>query len=349
MQRTIKTNLAKKESLFNVLALAESIGLPVLLIGDPGVAKTAAVMDYAKTAKGGTLGNNDVFLLETDEGTRSNAIKGNIDLEALTTTNKYQVVSPIADAEFVIINEIDKASASLRNSLLGVMNEKVLFNGQEKRDCNWNTFIATCNSIPEEEKDSPFWDRFAITFTVDRLRETEMLEYFTNGGRNSITNYNVRVASKDEIQANLSTIDIKYVKKAMDVCYGSLSDRTLSYLPTLVAAIMTVYGLNQARAFIKAVELIVGKSESNILAKSIMSKELRALYDKIDMIGACTDINQYTSLMTEINALGGQLSKSGKMSKDDLPDALARAKEEQNKLSFLSDEKEEEVVANAMA
>lgn len=113
------------------MALGEAIQTPILLIGPPGVAKTAAVIDFAKASLG-KLKGEDLFLLETDEGTKSNAIKGNVDLEALTTENKYKVDSPVTRAKVVVVNEIDKASASLRNSLLGIMNERVLFNGKEK-------------------------------------------------------------------------------------------------------------------------------------------------------------------------------------------------------------------------
>ena len=349
MQRTIKTNLSKKKDLFNVLALAEAISLPVLLIGDPGVAKTAAVMDYAKSAKGGTLNNDDVFLLETDEGTRSNAVKGNIDLEALTTTNKYKIVSPIADAEFVIINEIDKASASLRNSLLGVMNEKVLFNGAEKKQCKWNTFVATCNKIPEDEKDSPFWDRFAITFRVDRLREADMLEYFQNGGRDNVQEYKVNLPEGNVISENLAKLDIKKIKMVMDICYGSLSDRTLTYVPKLVSNIMAVYNTSQDRAFVKAVELLVGKVEADILSKSIMSKELRALYDQVDMIGGCINDDQYRDVMLKVNSMGDKLLKSGKLNDEDQKDIIARAVEQQDKLPFLSEEVEETEVMDELS
>jgi MoxR-like ATPase len=343
MKRTINTNLAKKKDLFDVLALSEAIGLPVLLIGDPGVAKTKAVTDYAETALG-ELSNNDIFLLETDEGTRSNAVKGNIDLEALTTQNKYQVVSPIAEAKFVVINEIDKASASLRNSLLGVMNEKYIFNGTEKKKCVWDAFVATCNEIPEDEADSPFWDRFAITFRVDRLREADMLDYFANGGRNSMQKYTINLPEPGEVEANLKALDVKKIKKVMDLTYSKLSDRTLSYVPTLVANIMAVYTTNQDRAFVKAVELLVGKTDADILAKSIMSRELRALYDKVDMIASCTTDTQYRKLMNEVNTMGEDLKAQGILKAEDEKDVINRAVEAQDSLAFLSNETEESEV-----
>ena len=347
-QFEIKTNLTKKKALFDVLALAKAIQLPVLLIGDPGVAKTAAVMDFAKAIKGGVLNNEDVFMLETDEGTRSNAIKGNVDIGALTTKNKYQVISPIADASFVIINEIDKASASLRNSLLGVMNEKKIFNGAEKKDCKWDTFVATCNKIPEDEKDSPFWDRFAITFHVSRLRESEILEYFSNGGRSNMETYTINQPDPGAVDANLKSLDIKKIKKVIDLVYGKLSDRTISYIPVLVANIMAVYTTSQDRAFIKAVELLVGKVEADILAKSIMSKELRSLYDKVDMIASCTNDDQYRKIMVAVNAMGEALMKAGKLNAEDEADIIARAVEAQNKLPFLSDESEEVAAMEAL-
>ena len=41
--RKIKTKLVGKESVFNILALSEATGLPVLLLGEPGVGKTQSL------------------------------------------------------------------------------------------------------------------------------------------------------------------------------------------------------------------------------------------------------------------------------------------------------------------
>ena len=46
--RIIKTKLVGKDEVFNVLALGEVTGLPVLLLGDPGVGKTAVVEGLAR-------------------------------------------------------------------------------------------------------------------------------------------------------------------------------------------------------------------------------------------------------------------------------------------------------------
>lgn len=166
--RQIETSLINKEEVFKMLALAEATGLPCLLIGQPGVAKTKTVVDYAKAwlNKDGKMTAKDfaekIYILETDEGTKASEIKGMPDLGKLFTDNEYSLSTPIADAEIVIINEVDKASSAIRNAMLGVMNEKFLFNGKHKIPCKWKLFIATCNEIPKEEKGSPFWDRFML-------------------------------------------------------------------------------------------------------------------------------------------------------------------------------------------
>ena len=164
--RSIETSLINKEEVFKMLALAEATGLPLLLVGEPGVAKTKTIIDYAKAwlNRDGKMTQQDfmnkIYVLETDEGTKASEIKGMPDLERLFTDNKYELNTPIADADIVIINEVDKASSAIRNAMLGVMNEKFLFNGKHKIPCKWKLFVATCNEIPKEERDSPFWDRF---------------------------------------------------------------------------------------------------------------------------------------------------------------------------------------------
>lgn len=80
--RTIETSLINKEEVFRMLALAESTGLPLLLVGQPGVAKTKTVIEYAKAwlNRDGKMTADDfankIYILETDEGTKASEIKG---------------------------------------------------------------------------------------------------------------------------------------------------------------------------------------------------------------------------------------------------------------------------------
>ena len=332
IKRTINTNLMKKLETFKVMALGEAINTPILLIGPPGVAKTAAVIDFAKASLG-TLASSDLFLLETDEGTRSNAVKGNIDLKALTTANDYKIDSPITKAKVVVINEIDKASASLRNSLLGIMNERVLFNGSTQTPCVWVNFIATCNSIPDDEKDSPFWDRFLITHEVTRLSPSDMLKYYSKGGKAFRQNHNINIPEEADISAISLSQD--KLKKVIDVAHDHLSDRALSFLPTLVKNVMVVWGMNQDRALVKTAELLVGKALAKKLAKELVPEEIRKVYDLIDGLGECTTNDEYNKKYDQLEIAYGVADNKKLIQPDDQVYLQKRIAEEEAKLPFL--------------
>jgi len=341
IERQISTNLLKKEETFRIMALGEAVNTPVLLIGPPGVAKTAAVIDYAKASLG-KLGGNDLFLLETDEGTRSNAVKGNVDLAALTTKNEYKVHSPITSAKVVVINEIDKASASLRNSLLGIMNEKVLFNGTNKVPCQWQNFIATCNEIPDDEKDSPFWDRFLITHEVTRLSQADMLTYYSKGGKKFMQTHTINLPELSDIE-NI-VIDAVKLKKVLDATHSELSDRALSFLPTLVKNVMIVWSMNQDRALVKTTELLVGKAVAKELAKTLVPKEVRALYDIVDAIGQCVSTDEYNKQYDRLEMAYANANAAKVITEQDEADLKVRIVEEESKLSFLKPDDDEDIL-----
>lgn len=340
--RSVVSNLINKEEVFKILALAEAVKLPVLLIGPPGTAKTAAVVDFSKAAGNGTLDDKDLFILETDEGTRSTAIKGNIDLEELTLNQKYKVLSPITEAKIVVINEVDKASGALRNSLLGVMNEKVLFNGKESVECKWNTFVATCNKIPEDEIGSPFWDRFIITFNVERISESDIKDYYDKGAKEFKSSSDIFIPEQKDIEE--ISLNNANLNKLLSVVYAKLSDRSLTFIPSLIKNIMIVYKCTEVKAMIKSVELLVGKIEANVLSKMLVSNRLRIIHDKIDMIAACINFEQYQEKMDELNLMLAEEASSKPFSKEENEDIVARSVEAESSLSFLGEYEDEDNV-----
>lgn len=333
--RKINTNLMKKLETFRVMALGEAIQTPILLIGPPGVAKTAAVIDFAKASLG-KLKGEDLFLLETDEGTKSNAVKGNVDLEALTTTNQYKINSPVTRAKVVVVNEIDKASASLRNSLLGIMNERVLFNGKDKLPCKWTNFIATCNEIPDDEKDSPFWDRFLITHDVKRLSPNDMMKYYNKGGKTFRQNHNVTLPEQADIDA--ITLDDNKLKIVLDTCHPLLSDRALSFLPTLIKNVMIVWSFDESRGMMKTAELLVGKNAAKDLAKNLVPAPIREIYDAIDVIGQCSSSSDYNNKYDIFEKSYKAAESLGLLTDSERDQLKSRMEAEEAKLDFLNDD-----------
>lgn len=315
--RTIETSLINKEEVFKMLALAESTGLPLLLIGEPGVAKTKTVLEYAKAwlNRDGKMSANDfankIYILETDEGTKASEIKGMPDLGKLFTENKYELAAPIAEAEIVVINEVDKASSAIRNAMLGVMNEKFLFNGKYKIPCKWKIFVATCNEIPKEEKDSPFWDRFMLKQTVNRVSAGEMVKYYNKGGRDYKESFRIGIPNKAEV-ASLE-VSPKKLEKYLEVGYSASSDRTLTFVPTLTKAVSFIWDISIDKALVKTAQIMISQTAGSELQNKLMSNEVKAVMSKVEMLHSHTTNDQLELAVAEVESLINTYTSRGIM------------------------------------
>lgn len=349
--RKFETSLMGKESVFKILQLAEALGSPVLLIGPPGTGKTKIVTDYTKGMF--DFRNQDeirhfnedgVFMLETDESTKSSEVKGFVDIEKLVENKKYVVDSPITKADTIIINEVDKASSSLRNSLLGIMNEKILFSGKDKVRCNWRLFVATCNEIPSDEKDSPFWDRFILKIYVNRLSVGEINKYYTKGGRDYTTSIKVNIPTKQEMDS-IVVPNFK-LEKFLNQSYSKCSDRTLTFVPNMTKAVSLVYKYPIDKALVKTCELLIDKSSASNLVKVLMPPEKREIFDKIDFIRGLNSEEEVEAQMTAIETLTQAHIDSGKLDQDDLNEISEIIEESMKDHPFYNLKLETEVVEN---
>jgi MoxR-like ATPase len=315
--RTIETSLINKEEVFKMLALAESTGLPCLLIGSPGVAKTKTIIEYAKAwlNKDGKMSAQDfaekIYILETDEGTKASEIKGMPDLGKLFTDNKYELNTPIAEAEIVIINEVDKASSAIRNAMLGVMNEKFLFNGKHKIPCKWKLFIATANEIPKDEVGSPFWDRFMLKHTVNRVSAGELVKYFDKGARNYREKFNIGIPNRSEIDS--LEVPTKKLEKYLEVGYQNSSDRTLTFVPMLTKAVSYIWDISIDKALVKTAQIMINQSAGSELQNKLMSPEVKAVMSKVEMLHSHNSNDQLELAIAEIESLINTYTSRGIM------------------------------------
>lgn len=322
--RTIETSLMNKQEVFRMLALAEATGMPLLLQGKPGTAKTKTIIEYAKAwlNRDGKMTAQDfmnkVYILETDEGTKSSEVKGMPDFQKLFQDNKYELAAPIADAEIVIVNEIDKASSAIRNSLLGVMNEKFLFNGKYKMPCKWKLFIGTCNEIPREEVGSPFWDRFILKMNVERISASDMVKYYEKGGKNYRETFHLGIPNKDEL--NSITVVSNKLAKYLEVAYSQSSDRTLSFVPTLVQAVAFIWDLSIDKALIKVAEIMISKNAGIEVGNKLISPEMKNILSKIDMMKTYHDTDGLDAAVAELEIMIGTYTSNGKLDQEQVAD-----------------------------
>lgn len=321
--RTINSSLIDKEEVFKMLALAEATSLPILLVGKPGTAKTKTVIEYSKawlqkdnTKVTNTDFMNKLYILETDEGTKSSEVKGLPDLEKLFTENKYETIAPITTADIAVINEVDKASSNIRNSLLGVMNEKFLFNGKHKLPCKWKLFVATCNEIPKDEVSSPFWDRFILKMNVSRISAGQMTKYYGADNKNYQEIIELGIPNKDEL-ANV-IVPISKLEKFLEVGYSNLSDRTLTYVPLLTKAVSLIWNISVDKALVKVASIMINNNSASDLQNKLYSTEIKHILNKIETLQSYNSQDALQQALVEIENLTSSYAANGTINQEDV-------------------------------
>lgn len=306
--RVIKTNLVGKEEVFKIIALGEITQLPVLLNGAPGVAKTATVLHYmgGKYNSDPVLATEKTFIVELDESTKASQVKGQLDLSSFVKDNKWGFDSPIARATAVIINEVDKANSGCRNGLLSVMRERKVFTGnQAPINCNWEVFVGTTNSIPADEKDSPFWDRFVIKHDMERASIDSLVT--ASQGENLYSTIAINMPTRTEYEGAINSISKRNIKIFMQEAQKSLTDRTLTFIPKIAAACMFVYNMTEEEALLKTAELMCKevlpalskKFEDPIVIQcQTLLQNIQSLTDTFEMFRELDNLEARLKLMT---------------------------------------------------
>lgn len=300
MKMTISTSLIGKQEEFKMLELGRTLSLPVLLIGKPGVSKTAVVLEYFKSIQPDAR-PEDFFVLETDESTPNSAIKGFINIEKFFNSNTIETVAPISTASCILINEIDKSSAMVRNSLLGIMNERMIFSGKEKVPCNWHLFVATCNQIPKNERQSPFFDRFIIKHEVHGINRVQMMQYFNEGCRN----YKEEIDINRADSASLSAIEVptEKLKIFVDLFIERISNRTLTYLPDMARAVCYIWGYSINQALIKCAQIMISNEAAVELSKALYTPEEIEIMGKLELLQVQKSTTQFKRDSRELERL----------------------------------------------
>lgn len=304
-KRVIKTNLMGREEIFKALVLAEVTKLPILLEGPPGTGKTKAITDYGIAALGGdpdAMTGKEFFIIETDEHTRSSEVKGRPDMEQLAVNNKFIIDAPIAEASYVLVNEIDKASSTIRNALLGIMNEKFVFNGSHKIQCDWKLFAGACNLIPESEVGNPFWDRFVFKIKLERMPIETIMDYYKAKGKNFSQDIEVNFPTDEDIEKVL--IPGSKLGIFLHNIHSKCSDRTLTFIPKIIASISLIYNCSITEAMVTTAKLLISPEFASQISNKISSASVNNLYKQIKVTEACkTDLQFLEECKNFINAL----------------------------------------------
>jgi len=144
----------------------------IVMIGPPGTGKTLLATTLARL-----LGVRAYTVLLT-RYTSPDEVIGPINIPALKNGEVKRQWSHIIDSWLAFFDEIFKASPALLNSLLSLLNERVLydpFTGVAVPTKLW-TAMAASNEVPQDDELQALYDRFAVkVFVKPLLKNVELI------------------------------------------------------------------------------------------------------------------------------------------------------------------------------
>jgi hypothetical protein len=173
------------------------------------------------------------------------------------------------------------------------------------------------------------------------------LEYYDKGGKAFSQNHNIDIPEPSDLAT--INIDPDKLKKTIDLIYTDLSDRSLSFLPTLIKNVMIVWNMSEQRGIVKTVELLVSKEKAAAVSKILVPKEYRELLDTIDVLGQSVNNDEYNKQYDKIEQLFNSLRSQNKLTDEDMLDVKNAINAQEDKLAFLKQDDEELAQMEAIA
>lgn len=168
VKNDLKTRYFERDDVIEGAFCALLTGSHLLLIGPPGTAKSQLANEICRKIKGARY-----FQWLLTKFTTPEELFGAVSLRGLENDEYRRVISgKLPEADIAFLDEVFKASSSILNTLLTVMNERIFYNGTEKIGIPLITLFGASNELPSEEDElEALYDRFLLRYVVDYIKE----------------------------------------------------------------------------------------------------------------------------------------------------------------------------------
>ncbi len=278
-------------------------GTNLVLIGEPGTAKSALLRSLAERVGG------KYYYYLMSKYTIPDEIVGPIDPIAYRNGEfKRLMDNRLPKAHIAFIDEVFKASSETLNTLLNIMNERTFVDlDGHIYSTPLVSMVAASNELPQGDELAALYDRFLIKHFVQPIPSASLKDAVKlNASTVRPSKTKISLSDLDDIHSEVVQYMQSHVSDIADII-GTLvgtmrqngifiSDRTATspkYLPILVAAWSWLSGTSVKKAAISVAKYILQDNDEQLNA---FSKALESIYPK-DLRDAMAKMDEVDRLM----------------------------------------------------
>lgn len=139
----------------------------MMIVGPPGTAKSMLADELCRRIEGAAY-----FQWLLTKFTTPEELFGAVSLKALEADDYRRVTShKLPEAHIAFLDEVFKASSSILNAILTIINERLFHNGRQVAAVPLLTLFGASNELPEDDELLALYDRFLLRFVVGYINE----------------------------------------------------------------------------------------------------------------------------------------------------------------------------------
>ena len=170
--------LVEREQTLKLALLTVLAGENLVLVGPPGTGKSLVARRVAQSLSGDGPASHFEYLLT--KFSTPEELFGPLSISALKADRFHRnTAGYLPTVRIAFLDEIFKASSSILNALLTILNERVYHNGTEVQPVPLQSLIAASNELPADQEElAALYDRFLVRVFVDYVSTSNLSRLF---------------------------------------------------------------------------------------------------------------------------------------------------------------------------